>query len=78
MKAMAHMLTPTAQAQLPLHINYGPSNAKAYETGIISADLAKALPSSPDNLKTAFTLDVKWWADNLDAVTKRFDQFIQE
>lgn len=36
MKAMAHMLTPEAQARLPLHINYGPSNAKAYETGIIA------------------------------------------
>lgn len=78
MKAMAHMMTPEAQARLPLYINYGPANAKAYDTGTITPEMAKALPSSPQNLKNSFTLDVKWWADNLDAVTKRFDQFIQE
>lgn len=78
MKAMAHMLTPQAQARLPLHINYGPANVAAFETGIIPDSVAKDLPSSPANTKTAIVFDAKWWADNLDAVTKRFDQFIQQ
>ncbi|MGE0718022.1 MAG: ABC transporter substrate-binding protein [Alphaproteobacteria bacterium] len=78
MKAMAHMLTPKAQAQLPLHINYGPANNDAFETGIIPPDIAKALPSAPVNMKSAILFDAKWWADNLDETTKRFDQFIQE
>lgn len=78
MQALAHMLTPEAQARFPLLINYAPANEKAYATGIIPPEVAANLPNSPQNAPKGFTLDAKWWATNLDEVTKQFDQFIQE
>lgn len=78
MRALSHMSTPEAQARLSLHINYGPANLKAYDTGIIPKDVAARLPSSPDKAANSIVLDNKWWADNMDEVTKRFDLFIQQ
>jgi putative spermidine/putrescine transport system substrate-binding protein len=78
MKALAVMMKPEIQAQLPLHINYAPANEKAYETGIIKPEIAEQLPNSPKNRSKGFTFDAKWWAEHLDELTKRFDLFIQE
>jgi putative spermidine/putrescine transport system substrate-binding protein len=78
MKAIAVMMKPEIQAQLPLNINYAPANEKAYETGLIPADVAAKLPNSPENRNAGFVLDPVWWAQNLDEMTKRFDQMAQE
>ena len=78
MKAIQIMSRPEVQARIALYINYGPANAKAFDTGIIKPDVAAALPSSPENAKKGFVLDASYWAANLDELTKRFDLFIQE
>jgi putative spermidine/putrescine transport system substrate-binding protein len=78
MKAIAIMQRPDIQAQLPLHINYAPANEAAYETGIIKPEIADGLPNSPKNRGKGFVLDPKYWAEHLDELTKRFDQFVQE
>jgi putative spermidine/putrescine transport system substrate-binding protein len=78
MKAIAIMSRPEVQARISLFINYGPANAKAFETGIIKPEVAAALPSSPENAKKGFVLDANYWAANLDELTKKFDLFIQE
>lgn len=78
MKAIQIMSRPEVQARIALYINYGPANAKAFDTGIIKPDVAAALPSSPENAKKGFVLDAGYWAANLDELTKRFDLFIQE
>lgn len=78
MKAIAIMSRPDVQARIATVINYGPANAKAFDTGIIPTDVAAALPGSPENAKKGFVLDAKYWADHLDELTQRFDLFIQE
>ena len=78
MKVLARMMSPEIQANLPQYINYGPANLDAFATGKISDEVMRTLPSSPENRKTAINFNAKWWADNLDEVTRRFDLFIQE
>ena len=78
MKAIAIMMRPEVQARIALYINYGPANIKAFETGVIQPEVAKGLPSAPENARKGFVLDANYWADNLDTLTKKFDLFIQE
>jgi putative spermidine/putrescine transport system substrate-binding protein len=78
MKAIEIMMRPDVQARIALYINYGPANAKAFDTGIIKPDIAAALPSSPENSKKGFVLDANYWGGNLDKLTEKFDLFTQE
>jgi putative spermidine/putrescine transport system substrate-binding protein len=77
MKAIAIMLRPDVQARLPQYINYAPANLAAFETGLISKELAEQLPNSPQNIGKGFTLNVNWWVNNSDEMVKRFDEFVQ-
>lgn len=78
MKAIAIMSRPEVQARIANYIDYGPANALAYDTGVIPEDVAKRLPSYPDNAKKGFVVDPKFWAENLDKLTQRFNLFIQQ
>lgn len=77
MKAIEIMSRPEVQARIALHINYGPANSEAFNTGVIPPDVAARLPSAPENAKKGFVLDANYWAENLDELTKQFDLFIQ-
>lgn len=63
MKFLAEMSKPELQANLPLHITYGPTNKKAYEIGRIDAELALAMPSHPDNAKLQLPINLDWYAE---------------
>jgi putative spermidine/putrescine transport system substrate-binding protein len=78
MKAIEIMSRPEVQARIALFINYGPANAEAFETEMIPEDIARGLPSHPDNVAKGFVLDANYWAEHLDELTQRFDLFIQE
>ena len=78
MKAIEIMSRPEVQARIANYINYGPANSDAFETGVIPEDVAKGLPSHPDNVAKGFVLAADYWAQNLDELTQRFDLFIQE
>jgi putative spermidine/putrescine transport system substrate-binding protein len=78
MKAIAIMMRPDVQARLPQYINYAPANMAAFETGLISKELAAQLPSSPENNGKGFLLNVDWWVKNNDEMVKRFDAFTQK
>lgn len=78
MKAIEIMSRPEVQARIANYIPYGPANSLAFETGVIPEDVARTLPSYPDNAKLGFVLDANYWAQNLDELTQRFDSFIQE
>ena len=56
-------------------IYYGPQNPKAYE--LIDPALARLLPTYPANEKIAHTVDFSWWAQNLPAVQRRFQLWLQ-
>jgi putative spermidine/putrescine transport system substrate-binding protein len=62
MKFVNEAISPKLQAALPLIIDYGPINAKAYDTGIIPASILPTLPSSPENIKNQAVLSAAWWA----------------
>lgn len=78
MKAIAIMMRADVQARISLYIDYGPANAKAFDTGIIKPELAARLPSAPENARQGFVLDAEYWGANLDKLTERFDLFTQE
>ena len=54
MKAIAIMMRPEVQARLSQYINYAPANLAAFETGLISKELAEQLPNSPQNIGKGF------------------------
>jgi putative spermidine/putrescine transport system substrate-binding protein len=54
---------------------YGAQNSKAYD--FIDPEIAKLLPSYPANEKVAHIVDFGWWADNLPAMQRRFQIWLQ-
>jgi len=62
--------SPDAQAEYARNISYGPVNNKAL--GKLSPNVLALLPTSPANAKDAVQLDIKFWADQGEALEKRF------
>ena len=62
MKLLAFMSKAKPQAEFAKAIPYGPVNQKAYD--YIEDDLARLLPSHPDNLKGQLLLSHEWWSKN--------------
>ena len=61
MKFLAEISKAEHQANLPLHITYGPTNRKAYEIGRIDEKLARMMPSHPDNAVLQLPIDIEWY-----------------
>jgi putative spermidine/putrescine transport system substrate-binding protein len=79
MKFINEMIMPEPQANLPKHIDYGPVNPKAYQTGIITPEMAKNINSHPDNMKTQAVINPEWWSTKAgeDALA-RWAAFVQK
>lgn len=72
-------IDPKLQAHLPLEINYGPGNPEAFKTGIIPPELAKTLPSAPENAAKQALISSDWWTSPAgEAALKRWADFIQQ
>jgi putative spermidine/putrescine transport system substrate-binding protein len=70
---------PVNQANLPLHIDYGPANPKAFDTGVIKPERAVQLPSSPDNIRKQALMSYAWWSSpEGEAAEKRWASFMQK
>mgnify|MGYP001045221680 CR=1 FL=1 len=54
--------------------NGGPANADVLKG--LKEGRAAELPSYPANLEKMYVQDSKWWADNLDAVIERFQEWV--
>ena len=78
MKVLNRLLAPDIQANLPQYIDYGPVNQKAFETGKMSPDVARAINSSPENAKLQLTIDDFWWGENGPKVQEKWDELVQE
>jgi putative spermidine/putrescine transport system substrate-binding protein len=50
------------QDDLPKYITYGPTNKAAYDTGVITAEVAATLPSSPANAALQLPISLEWYA----------------
>ena len=62
MEFLAEISKPEYQDDLPKYITYGPTNRAAYETGVIDAATAAALPSSPANAALQVPVSLEWYA----------------
>ena len=78
MKVLAEFVSPDLQANLPLHIDYGPVNMLAFDTGKIPPETLATLNSSPANAKLQWVYNVNYWAENMPTIRERWDGFVQE
>lgn len=70
---------PVHQANLPLHIDYGPANPKAFDTGVIKPERVVQLPSAPDNASKQALMSYAWWSSPAgEAAEKRWVSFVQK
>jgi putative spermidine/putrescine transport system substrate-binding protein len=70
MKFIALASTPAAQADYARHISYGPTNMKALD--LLDAKVLEQLPTAPANSQHALRFDIDFWADQGEALEKRF------
>lgn len=64
------------QVKLPKYAANGLPNREA--ASMVPAELAKDLPTHPDNIKDAISLDVDFWVDNGEALTQRFNAWLAQ
>ena len=70
---------PVNQANLPLHIDYGPANPRAFDTGVIKPERAKELPSAPENAAKQALMSYAWWSSPAgEDAEKRWVAFMQK
>ena len=70
LKYIALASSPDAQAEYAKNISYGPTNTKALTK--LDAKVLGNLPTSAANAKTALQFNVSFWADQGEALEKRF------
>lgn len=78
MKFLAAISTPEMQANLPLHITYGPSNKMAYEVAEIDEAILKRLPSHPDNAALQVPVSLEWYAKWETIASEMYQEMLTE
>ncbi|WP_245826578.1 ABC transporter substrate-binding protein [Oceanibacterium hippocampi] len=74
-----HSLKAMPQAMFTKHIQYGPTNPKAYDTGEISPEQAAKLPTSPENMPKQGIVSAEWYASQAgEDSLARFATFLQQ
>jgi len=66
---------PEYQAVFARLIYYAPQNPKAFD--LLEPEIAKLMPTYPENEKVAHIINFEWWADHLPAMQRRFQQWLQ-
>ena len=74
MDFIAFASLPENQSKLPQDIAYGLPNKAA--ASAVPAELAADLPTAPQNLENAIAIDVDYWNDNIEELTKRFNAWV--
>jgi putative spermidine/putrescine transport system substrate-binding protein len=74
MNFIAYASQTENQAELPEYIAYGLPNIAAAK--LVPEKYAAELPTTPDNLKQAIPLDVNFWTDNSEELSKRFNAWL--
>ncbi|MDW8336330.1 MAG: ABC transporter substrate-binding protein [Tepidimonas sp.] len=67
---IAHASTPEAQAEYARLISYGPTNTKAIAR--LDNKVLEQLPTAPANSREALRFNIQFWADQGEALEKRF------
>jgi putative spermidine/putrescine transport system substrate-binding protein len=74
MKFIDFIARPEPQAALHSELIYGPSNPKALP--LIKPDVARLLPTHPDNLAKQVEVDTDYWQANEEKVTERLTAWL--
>lgn len=64
------------QADQTNYISYGPGNKHAIAS--TNPKITPDLPTNPENMKTGFIVNAKFWGDNLDALRERFNVWVAQ
>jgi len=73
MRFLKEIASPEMMVGLPKYIAYGPANVDAYKLSAITPEMAKVLPSSPQNLGKQALIDAAYWLEHREAVEKRWE-----
>lgn len=69
-----YVTTPINAAEIAKYITYAPPVSKAIDA--MPAEVAKKMPTAPENLKTAWVVNSQFWGDHLDDYELRFQAWL--
>ena len=75
MKFLDFVGRPEYQAVFARLLYYAPQNPKAFD--LLEPEIAKLMPTYPENEKVAHIINFDWWGDNLPTMQRRFQQWLQ-
>jgi putative spermidine/putrescine transport system substrate-binding protein len=75
MKFLDFVGRPEYQAVFARLLYYAPQNPKAFD--LLEPEIAKLMPTYPENEKVAHIIDFDWWGANLPMMQRRFQQWLQ-
>lgn len=67
-------LQPNIQAKVAKHLSYGPTNKKTLD--VITPEVSRMLPNSPEHYTHSFDRNDTWWAENLEVVGRRWQSWV--
>lgn len=70
-----HATSTDSLARQASLIPYGPVRASSMER--VDPDMRPLLPTAERNLATAIELNAQWWSENMDAISRRFERWIE-
>ena len=73
-KYLAYVAEPEINGKLGQYIPYGPVVKAA--TKFVPPDVLAKLPTAPDHIKTALVIDVEFWGDHGEDLSKRFNAWL--
>ena len=73
---MKSLMDPERQGCWNSIIPYPGNNVKAFD--YVPEDLWETMPTSPGNIEKAVIVDDEWWAENIEDLTRRWSEWIQE
>ncbi|TDQ78923.1 putative spermidine/putrescine transport system substrate-binding protein [Dongia mobilis] len=73
---IAFASTPEVQSALAPSIPYGPTHLDA--VALVEPELAKTLPTHPDNLALAYPFSAEFWGDNMEELRARLNTWLAQ
>ncbi|MEO0819816.1 MAG: ABC transporter substrate-binding protein [Pseudomonadota bacterium] len=78
MEFLATISQAKYQANLPLHITYGPTNKAAYAISTVDEATLKALPSYPANAEKQLPVNLEWYAEWETVAAEMYQEMLTE
>jgi putative spermidine/putrescine transport system substrate-binding protein len=78
MEFIAEVMKPQYQAALTQYITYGPTNQEAFELNLIDEELAKQLPSHPDNMSKQLPINLDWYSKWETIAAEKYQSMLTE